>query len=166
MQDLMNLLNEQSKVISSLQRTIEGLNETIKSLNDKVQRFEAPKGVNVIKEVGEEVFVGVVNKEVTENGAIDINEANKISINVATSSKNAHLKTVHENFQPSKCQGGSSERSGTSHLKTVHENENVTVSSKNVLWNHTHLKLVHENIMQKFTPIIMQHYNYTQVTPG
>ena len=31
-QDLMNLLNEQSKVINGLQKTIENLNETIKNL--------------------------------------------------------------------------------------------------------------------------------------
>ena len=37
----MSLLNDQSKVIGSLQRAIEGLNITIKSLNDKIEKMEA-----------------------------------------------------------------------------------------------------------------------------
>ena len=69
MQDLMSLLQDQSKVISSLQRTIDDLNITIKSLNDKIEKMEADKNVG------------------------------KISINVTTGSKNAHLKPVHENFE-------------------------------------------------------------------
>ena len=44
MQDMMKMLNEQSKVIGCLQETIEGLNITIKGLNDKIERMEASNG--------------------------------------------------------------------------------------------------------------------------
>ena len=69
----MNLLQDQSKVISSLQRTIDELNVTIKNLNGKIERMEADKNVD------------------------------KISINVTTSSKSDHPKYVHENVESPKC---------------------------------------------------------------
>ena len=69
MQDLMSLLNDQSKVIGSLQRTIEGLNDTIKSLNNKIEKLEAPRVVvkDVVKDVCEsacESACGSINNDV------------------------------------------------------------------------------------------------------
>ena len=87
MQDLMNLLTEQSKVISSLQKTIEGLNETIKNLNDKIVSMNSE----------------VVDKEVSKEVNKAMNNSGSIAINVTTSSKFDQISTVHENVKPQEC---------------------------------------------------------------
>ena len=74
--DLMNLINEQSKVIGSLQKTIESLNVTIKNLNDKVEKFERMERMER-------------NEASEESGNVDM-----INVNVTTSSK------VHPNSNP------------------------------------------------------------------
>ena len=121
-QDLMGLLKDQSKVISSLQKTIEGLNETIEGLNARFEKFEkfengsvVSKLVNVdvvgasnvsgdvIKDVNNEVFKSIpksTDKVVIEEVLINLES---IGINVTTSSENVHSKAVHENAKPSKC---------------------------------------------------------------
>ena len=124
----MGLFKDQSKIISSLQKTIEGLNETIEGLNARLENFEnfekfengsvVSKLVNVdvvdasnvsnvsgdvIKDVDNEVFKSIpksTDKVVIEE--VLINSEN-IDINVTTSSKNVHSKAVHENAKPSKC---------------------------------------------------------------
>ena len=82
MQDLMNMLKDQSKVIGSLQDTIKSLNFTIKSLNDKIEKMkDVDKNVdkNVLKNIFEDASVC---KEDT---------------------RNAHIVSVHKNASPSKC---------------------------------------------------------------
>ena len=87
MQDLMNLLTEQSKVISSLQKTSESLNETIKNLNDKIVSMNSE----------------VVDKEVSKEVNKAMNNSGSIAINVTTSSKFDQISTVHENVKPQEC---------------------------------------------------------------
>ena len=58
MQELMNLLSDQSRVIQSLQKTVEGLNVTIKSLNDEIVKL---KTVVVNEDVGVGVSKNVQN---------------------------------------------------------------------------------------------------------
>ena len=76
MQDLMIMLQDQSRVISGLQRTIDDLNTTIKSLNGKIERMEA---------------------EANRNISINVTASSKFS-------EFDHLKTVYKNAESSKCQ--------------------------------------------------------------
>ena len=66
MQDLMGLLNDQSKVISSLHKTIEGLNITVIGLNAEIQKLRTS---NVDKEAYQDGGQdgGVINKDVSKN---------------------------------------------------------------------------------------------------
>ena len=106
MQDLMTLLQDQLKVISSLQRTIGELNIIIKNLNGKIEKMEADK-----------------------NDKISINVTTS-----SKSSKSDLPKTVHENVESPKCLGKSNDEIEVSldenvltnqHQKTVHEKSNI-----------------------------------------
>ena len=86
MQDLMNMLNDQARVIRSLQNTIEGLNITIKGLNDKIQKMKE-KDVDVDKDV----FEGV-GKEVTWD------DGNKVVKNIDINSKRGKRRGIRRRF--------------------------------------------------------------------
>ena len=121
MQDLMSLLQDQSKVISGLQRTIEGLNETIKSLNGKIESLRDAAVDKEVINVTNKVSPVSVIKEVFKNVDVDVD---MINVNVTTSS-NDHPKTVHENAQSPKCLGKTSHNLNGNEKAvglTVHEN--------------------------------------------
>ena len=145
-QNLMVLLQEQSKVINGLQMTIESLSVTIKNLNDKVQRLEVPERVGVL----EHVLWGMV-----DNVANVTNVANVASVNVTTGSKNDHSKSVHitpvhEKTKTLKCQESSRDASKRSEINNVHENSRDTrcldesiILFRNTKWSHWYTKLFH-----------------------
>ena len=151
MQDLLNLLQEQSKVICVLQRTIESLNVTIKNMNDKNQKLEAPKhvevtveGVEVVRKVVKELTDGEVIKSSNDHlKSVHENVVNN-RLNVAVNSKNDHLKTAHENAEQPKCQRGDEENKNTS--KLVHENVKLSLcDNDNCILESVEMDAVHEN---------------------
>ena len=85
MQDLVTLLQEQSKVIGGLQRTIKSLNEVIRNLNDKIQMLEAPASASA--SATEHVVGSVVSVAALE-------EVSEININVTTGSKNVLINPL------------------------------------------------------------------------
>ena len=146
MQDLMSLLQDQSKVISGLQRTIEGLNETIKSLNGKIESLRDAAVDKEVINVTNKVSPVSVIKEVFKNVDVDVD---MINVNVTTSSNdhpktvttssNDHPKTVHENAQSPKCLGKTSHNLNGNEKAvglTVHEKlKPLNVKTTNVSTN-------------------------------
>ena len=109
MQDLMVLLSDQSKVISSLQRTIEGLNVTIEALNGKVESLE--------KFISNDDVNLVIDRVMDKKQNVD---KSKSFVDVAGISKDYLLKTVHEKTKSQKSQK-CQESSGSNKQGIVHE---------------------------------------------